>query len=68
MKIPWMNDYNATIAQELIEYEKLEIAVKQLTGYNFKCLYELFRMGYTLKPPDHEMTLTEIAKLIDEED
>ena len=46
-----MRDYNSSIAQELMEYEKLEIAVKQLTGYDFKCLYELFRMGWTLERP-----------------
>lgn len=51
MNIPWMRDYNASITQELMEYEKLEVAVKQLTGYDFRCLYELFQMGWHLEPP-----------------
>lgn len=51
MNIPWMRDYNATIAQELMEYEQLEIKVKQLTGYDFRCLYELFLRGWTLERP-----------------
>jgi hypothetical protein len=55
------------ISQELMRYEMLEIDVKQLCGFNFECLKELFRMGYTLKPPEYEMTLSEIAKFIDEE-
>lgn len=62
--IPWMRDYNATIAQELLRYEKLEIQVKELTGYNFECLHELFRMGFTLKAPEYELTSTQIVKII----
>jgi hypothetical protein len=66
MNIPWMRDYNSSIAQELMEYEKLEIAVKQLTGYDFKCLYELFRMGWTLErpknPTDLSLYFSEIIK------
>jgi hypothetical protein len=58
MNIPWMRDYNASIARELMEYEKLEIAVKQLTGYDFKCLYELFRMGWTLERPSNATDLS----------
>lgn len=66
MSIPWMRDYNSSIAQELMEYEELEIAVKQLTGYDFRCLYELFRKGWTLerpsKPTDLSLHFSEIIK------
>ena len=51
MNIPWIRDYNASIAQELMAYEELEIEVKQLTGYDFRCLYELFLSGWTLERP-----------------
>lgn len=57
MNLPWMRDYNAAIAQELMEYEKLEVAVKQLTGYDFRCLYELFRMGWSIEPPKNASSL-----------
>ena len=55
------------ISQQLMRYEKLEIEVKQLCGYSFECLKELFRMGYTLCPPEYELTLSDMVKLIDEE-
>lgn len=58
MNIPWMRDYSSSIAQELMEYEKLEIAVKQLTGYDFRCLYELFREGWTLERPSKATDLS----------
>ena len=67
MNIPWMRDYNHSLAQELIEYEKLEVSVKQITGYDFKCLLKLFSMGYTLKPPDREISMSEILELVKEE-
>lgn len=60
-----MRDYNASIAQELMEYEKLEIAVKQLTGYDFRCLYELFKMGWTLEPPSSACEASARASLVD---
>lgn len=47
------------IVQQLVDYEKLEIEVKQLTGYNFAVLKELFAMGYTLQPPEPTQTLAE---------
>ena len=42
------------IRETLIEYEKLEIEVKQLTGYNFETLKKLFADGWTLVPPKYE--------------
>lgn len=65
MEISWMRDYNATIAQELMEYEKLEIAVKQLTGYDFRCLYELFKMGWTLERPSNACDAAARASLVE---
>lgn len=55
------------LIKEVQRYEKLEIEVKQLCGHNFECLRELFAMGYTLQPPERELTLTEITRLIDKE-
>ena len=51
------------ISQELRRYEELEIEVKQLCGYNFECLKELFAMGYTLQPPEHEMTMNQAMRI-----
>lgn len=67
MVIPWMHDYNSSIAQELMEYEELEVKVKQLTGYDFRCLYELFRMGWSLTPPKRccDAHLAEILKIVE---
>lgn len=61
----WMRGCNSAIAQELMEYEKLEIAVKQLIGYDFKCLYELFKMGWTLEPPSNACDASARASLAD---
>lgn len=44
------------LAELVKKYEKLEIEVKQLTGYNFECLKQLFAMGYTLTPPESVTT------------
>lgn len=53
------------LSQELRRYEELEIDVKQLCGYNFECLRELFAMGFTLQPPDYELSLNQITRLTD---
>ena len=50
-------------SQELRRYEELEIQVKQLCGYNFECLKELFAMGFTLQPPEAQLTLNQATKL-----
>ena len=54
-----------SLSRELRKYEELEIQIKQITGFNIECLKQLFAMGYTLKSPDHEPTLTEVAKMIE---
>lgn len=52
------------LGQELQKYEKLEIEVKQLTGYNFEALRYLFAKGYTLEPPKPtESLLAVLAEL-----
>ena len=48
----WKNDRGGYLHEELMRYEKLEIEIKQLTGFNFDTLRTLFAMGYTLKPPE----------------
>ena len=52
------------LSQELRKYEELELEVKQLCGYNFECLRELFAMGFTLQPPDTQLTLNQITRLV----
>lgn len=66
MYIPWMGKYDLSIAQELRKYEELEIAVKQLTGYNFECLYKLFCMGWTLTEPETPVSMNQLLDLIEE--
>ena len=61
-----MMDYR-DLVDTLIEYEKLEIDVKQLTGFDFKCLRDLFAKGYTLTPPKPPMPLSEMAELLEQE-
>ena len=51
------------LSQELQRYEELEIEVKQLCGFNFECLRMLFAMGFTLQPPDTQLTMNQITKL-----
>lgn len=55
------------LSQELLRYEELEIRIKQLTGFNLECLEKLFAMGFTLKPPEYDLTLSidQIANLVD---
>lgn len=61
----WVPEYRAVgLSQELRKYEELEFEVKQLCGYNFECLRELFAMGYTLQPPNRELTMNQITKLM----
>lgn len=64
-RLQWLTSgkYNTDIYQDLMRYEKLEIEVKQLCGFNFECLKELFAMGFTLKPPEYELSLNQIIKL-----
>lgn len=54
------------IVQQLVDYEKLEIEIKQLTGYNFMTLRELFAMGYTLEPP-RAVTSSALADLAEDD-
>ena len=42
------------MSETLMEYEKLEIEVKRLTGFNFEMLKKLFAAGWTLTPPKYE--------------
>ena len=57
------------IAKQLVDYEKLEIEVKQLTGYNFTALKELFMRGYTIEPPkSNKSILAEMTELGVDED
>ena len=52
--IPRFDRRYKTISETLMEYEKLEIEVKQLTGFNFETLKMLFAAGWTLVPPKYE--------------
>ena len=62
-RVPWMTDYNIAISDELRKYHELEIQVKQLTGYNFKCLLEMFKSGFTLKPPEYELSMNQVLTI-----
>lgn len=56
------------ISRELQRYQELEIEIKQLCGYSFESLRNLFAMGYTIEPPTAlGLTFRDIARLIDEE-
>ena len=59
----YFRDRAIQLSQELREYEELEIQVKQLTGFNFKALFELFKMGYTLEPPEYELSMNQITRI-----
>ena len=65
---PFSEERYMQLSKELRKYEELEIQIKQLTGLNIECLKKLFAMGYTLKYPDYDMTLTEMAEPIDREE
>lgn len=54
---PSLTDRYLDIREELIRYEKLEIEIKQLSGFNLDCLKRLFAMGYTLQAPDYGQSL-----------
>lgn len=57
------------IVQQLVDYEKLEIEVKQFSGYDFTVLRELFAKGYTLTPPEpKKILLAEAVELAEEDD
>lgn len=57
------------LTKQLVEYEKLEIEVKQLSGYNFTVLRELFAKGYTLEPPkSNDALLAKMAEMAVEDD
>lgn len=58
---------NSRPLRHLDKYVRLDCEIQQLTGYTIESLRDLFAMGYTLQRPEYEMTLTELAKIIDGE-
>ncbi len=50
-------------AEELQKYQKLDLSLMQLAGFNVEELLGLFAKGYTLTPP----TYTSLSGLIDKE-
>ena len=63
----WL-DEAAKYGPALQRYEKLEIEIEQLTGFNLEALRDLFAMGFTLKRPEHELTLSQLARIIEKYD
>lgn len=51
------------LVNTLVEYEKLEMEIKQLTGFNLKQLRTLFAMGVTLKRPEYDLSPNQLATL-----
>lgn len=63
----WLDTANK-YAPALQRYEKLEIEIKQLTGFSLEALRDLFAMGYTLRRPEYDLTLSELARIIEKYD
>ena len=59
----YYKDRALELSKELRYYEELEIDIKQLTGYNFAALRELFTAGWTLQPPAAQPTLTKMLTM-----
>ena len=51
------------LTNTLVEYEKIEMGIKQLTGFNLKQLKALFAMGVTLKRPEYDPSPNQLATL-----
>lgn len=51
------------LVNTLVEYEKIEMEIKQLTGFNLKQLRALFAMGVTLKRPEYDLSLNQLMTL-----
>ena len=65
-RIPIPDDRSIALSRELRRYEELEIQIKQLTGFDFENLKELFMRGYTLQEPAPSGSLTDMVE-VDEE-
>lgn len=58
--IPCLLDGSAHVSQKLKDYCELDAEIKILTGHDFKQLRTLFAAGYTLKPPDPPLTMSQL--------
>lgn len=47
-------------AEELQKYQKLNLSLMQVAGYNVEELLELFAKGYTLTPPTYAGKLSDL--------
>lgn len=47
-------------------YEECESRVHILTGYNFPTLEKMFAAGWTLKPPDPALTMSQLVAMFEE--
>ena len=63
LKLPIPNPDDAWRA--LRKFEEMNHRLIKVSGYDTEKLIELFAAGYTLEPPKPEMTLSELAKIID---
>lgn len=63
----WFNpgQHERAIRETIEKYALLEHQIKELTGFNLEALRDLFAMGYTLKRPDHDLTLTQLTKIME---
>lgn len=48
-------------AEELQKYQKLDLSLMQVAGFNIEELLDLFAKGYTLTPPTYTQSLSELV-------
>lgn len=61
----WFNPsrWELVLGNEVDKYQKLELAIKELTGHSLWTLRDLFAKGYTLEPPRPSPPLAEMSGL-----
>lgn len=60
----WLfSSYHTSHERVLREYEKLEHAIRQVSGLNLRQLELLFASGWTLEPPKENVALEKLSDI-----